>query len=81
MKVCVNMSCSPILPIAYQLNVEMSHAASSGTPTTAKEKHYAQLASRLALLSQNVIDLHGHVEQAAEHSLKTRTLAAHQASL
>ncbi|CAO1630123.1 unnamed protein product [Parajaminaea phylloscopi] len=58
-----------------------STTSATATTTTPKERHYAQLAGRLALLSQNVIDLHGHIEMAAEQSLKTRVLAANQASL
>ncbi|PWN23010.1 hypothetical protein BCV69DRAFT_296973 [Microstroma glucosiphilum] len=55
--------------------------STSQNPSAIKDRHYAQLAGRLSALSQNVIDLHGHVELAAEHSQKTRVLAANQASL
>ncbi|CAO1625481.1 unnamed protein product [Jaminaea pallidilutea] len=61
------------------------HQSTSSTgpanPATTKERHYAQLTSRLAFLNQNVIDLHGHLELAAEHGAKTRRLAVNQAAL
>ncbi|PWN27703.1 hypothetical protein BDZ90DRAFT_260188 [Jaminaea rosea] len=59
----------------------MAPSASQQPTTTVKERHYAQLSARLAHLAHNVADVHGHVELAAEHSLKTRVLAANQGSL
>lgn len=56
-------------------------ASTGNNPATIKERHYAQLAGRLAALNQNVFRLHQHVELALEHSLKTRGLAAQQASM
>lgn len=58
-----------------------SHNGAPAPTTTVKERHYMQLSARLAHLAHNVADVHGHVELAAEHSLKTRVLAANQASL